>query len=138
MRASNVVGGGRRSDDKAFAVAVRVLEDAGKFQGLLGRAVQQLALNWENTWDSKRSERTWMGALMSRIRVVWPRFRAHLSHKLSWTGAPMLRVETTFSLSRQFQEDLWIHKLLLRQCGVLASRPRETQKDFFPKDDNLG
>ena len=29
--------------------AVRVFEDARQFQGLLGRAVQQLLVNWENT-----------------------------------------------------------------------------------------
>ena len=92
----------RELDDKALLAAARVFEDARKFQGLLGRAVHQLVLNWEHTRDSKRSERTWMGALLSRVHVVWPRFRVQFSHPVSWTGAPMLRVETKFSLARQF------------------------------------
>ena len=43
----------------------------------------------------------------------------------------MLRVETKFSLAREFQEDLRIHKWRVRQCSVLTARPRETQEDFF-------
>ena len=121
----------RELDDKALVAAVRVFEDARKFQGLLGRAVHQLVLNWEHTWDSKRSARTWMGALLSRVRVVWPRFRVQLSHPVSWTGAPMLRVETRFSLARQFHEDLWIHQWRVRQCNVLTLRPRDNQQDFL-------
>ena len=84
----------------ALVAVVRVFVDPGKFQGLLGRAVQQLLLKWENTWDSKPSEKTWMGALLSRIYVVWPRLRVHLSDPFSWTGAPILRVATKFSLAR--------------------------------------
>ena len=118
-------------DDKALVAAVRVFEDARKFQGLLGRAVYQLVLNWEHTWDSRRSETTWMGALLRRVRVVWPRFRVQLSTPLSWTGGPMLRVETKFSLARQFHEDLRIHQWQVRQCSVLNARPRESQHDFF-------
>ena len=121
----------RELDDKALVAAARVFEDARKFQGLLGRAVHQLVLNWEHTRDSKRSERTWMGALLSRVHVVWPRFRVQFSHPVSWTGAPMLRVETKFSLARQFHADLWIHKWRVRQYSVLTSRPRETQQVFY-------
>ena len=113
----------RELDDKALVAAVRVFEDARKFQGLLGRAVYQLVLNWEHTWDSRRSETTWMGALLRRVRVVWPRFRVQLSTPLSWTGAPMLRVETKFSLARQFHEDLRIYQWQVRQCSVLNARP---------------
>ena len=121
----------RELDDKALVAAVRVFEDARKFQGLLGRAVYQLVLNWEHTWDSRRSETTWMGALLRRVRVVWPRFRVQLSTPLSWTGGPMLRVETKFSLARQFHEDLRIYQWQVRQCSVLNARPRESQHDFF-------
>ena len=40
-------------DDKAVVAAMRIFEDARQFQGLLGRAVQQLLLNWENTSGSR-------------------------------------------------------------------------------------
>ena len=43
----------------------------------------------------------------------------------------MLRVETKFSLARQFHEDLRIHQWQVRQCSVLTARPRESQHDFF-------
>ena len=43
----------------------------------------------------------------------------------------MLRPETKFSLARQFQADLSLRKWQIRQCGVLTSRPLETQQDFF-------
>ena len=121
----------RDLDDKAVVAAMRIFEDARQFQGLLGRAVQQLLLNWENTSGSRACWKTWMGALLGRVNPVWPRFRVHLSHNLSWTGAPRLRVETKFSLARQFQQDLWIHKWQARQGALLASRPRVTQQDYI-------
>ena len=62
---------------------------------------------------------------------MWSRFRVHITEKISWTGAPPFRQETCFSLSRQFQEDLWVRKWQVRQGGVLACRPRETQQDFI-------
>ena len=43
----------------------------------------------------------------------------------------MLRVETKFSLARQFHEDLRIYQWQVRQCSVLNARPRESQHDFF-------
>ena len=111
--------------------AVRVFEDARQFQGLLGRAVQQLLVNWENTMGVRAPQKTWMGALLGQMHKVWPRFRVHLHNGINWTGAPFLRQETQFSLSRQFQEDLRIRKWQVRQSGILNSRPRESQQKFF-------
>ena len=48
----------RNLDDKALVAAVRVFEDARKFQGLLGRAVQQLVVNWENTMGVRAPQKT--------------------------------------------------------------------------------
>ena len=76
-------------------------------------------------------QKTWMGALLGQMHKVWPRFRVHLHNGINWTGAPFLRQETRFSLSRQFQEDLRIRKWQVRQSGILNSRPRESQQDFF-------
>ena len=89
----------RDLDDKALVAAVRVFEDARKFQGLLGRAVQQLVVNWENTMGARAPQKTWMGALLAKIHKVWPRFRVHIHSGISRTGAPLLRQETRFSLS---------------------------------------
>ena len=121
----------RDLDDKALVAAVRVFEDARKFQGLLGRAVQQLVVNWENTMGVRAPQKTWMGALLLKMNKVWPRFRVHIHSGISWTGAPLLRQETRFSLSRQFQEDLSVGKWQVRQSDLLNSRPRESQHDFF-------
>jgi hypothetical protein len=54
----------------------------------------------------------------------------HFTPNLSWSGAPQL-VRPQFSLSRRFQNDLFIKKWQLRQCGVLASCPCSTQQDFI-------
>ena len=76
-------------------------------------------------------QKTWMGALLLKMNKVWPRFRVHIHGGISWTGAPLLRQETRFSLSRQFQEDLTVGKWQVRQSDLLNSRPRESQDDFF-------
>ena len=80
----------RNLDNKALASSVRVLEDALLHEGLLLRAVRQLVLNWEHTWSARQKVRTWCGALLQRIHVVWPRFRVQLLGGLSWTGGPLL------------------------------------------------
>ena len=116
---------------KPWSPPFEVFVDARKFQGLLGRAVQQLVVNWENTMGVRAPQKTWMGALLLKMNKVWPRFRVHIHSGISWTGAPLLRQETRFSLSRQFQEDLSVGKWQVRQSALLNSRPRESQHDFF-------
>ena len=114
-------------DDKALLAAVRVLEDAHKYQGLFWRAVKQLALNWENTFQSLTVARTWMGALLHRMHFVWPNFCVQ---DLTWSGVPPS--ETPWlPISRRFQNNLRVKKWRARQCGLLSSRPTKHQQDFL-------
>ena len=51
--------------------------------------------------------RTWCGALLQHIHVVWPRFRVQLLDRLSWTGGPLLGRHRE-SLANQFLEALLV------------------------------
>ena len=106
------------------------MDDARKYRGLLGRAVQQLILNWENALNPRVGGRTWMGLLLQRIHTVWPRFMMRYAYNLTWTGVPP-PCTIALSLSRQFQADLFIKKWQVRQCSVIASRSCSTRQDFI-------
>ena len=81
--------------NKALAASVRVPEDALLHEGLLLRVVRQLVLNSEHTGSARQNVRTWCGALLQRIHVVWPQFRIQLLGRLSWTGGPFLGPPTS-------------------------------------------
>ena len=115
----------RNLDRKALAASVRVLDDALLHEGLLLRAVRQLVLNCEHTGSARQNVRTWCGALLQRIHVVWPQFRIQLLGRLSWTGGPPLGRHRE-PLANQFLEGLRVHQWQVRQCGVLSARPLRT------------
>ena len=116
----------RELDTEAQASALRVVHDACKRGGLLGRAVAQLHANWATA--GRNAGTTWMGRLHKVARTAWPHFRVSRD-PLAIEGTPALC--NSLPIAKVFCDAVWVRAWEARQAVVLRSQPSDKQQDFI-------